>query len=251
MKKILTLGLAVLTTAVFGQVHYDLRVDVTDYVAAGNTIAANGLRVGGDFPAVTAVNAAGDTMAAWSPSDSTCAMTDLGNDIWGINFYVPSSAVGSTMYFKFVNGDWGSNEGTAATSTIATDGCGVDDGAGNINRTLVVGSHEALLYCWDACYQCDGSAAGITSLNERALNGVSVYPNPASDIVNIAFDAAKGGEASVRVFNVLGQTVDMFDTNVEVGENTLTWTPMVQNGTYFVEITLDGEKALERVAISK
>ena len=42
MKKILTLGLAALTSVMaYGQVDVTFQVDVTDYVAAGNEVAAN------------------------------------------------------------------------------------------------------------------------------------------------------------------------------------------------------------------
>ena len=58
MKKLLTLLFAAaLSTVAMAQttVTFTVMVDVTDYVAGGATIAANGLRVGGTFGALGAV----------------------------------------------------------------------------------------------------------------------------------------------------------------------------------------------------
>ena len=228
---------------------------MTDYIAAGNTIAANGLRLGGDFAAQGASNANG-SMVDWSPTDTASGMEDLTNDVWSLTMSFPPSAVGSTQYFKFVNGNWGANEGTATTTTIATGGCGVDDGAGNINRTLVIASDTALKFCWDACFQCDGSTANVVGLDESAFSSLSMYPNPANGPVSIDFAARKDGKATVRIVNLLGQTVNSFSKEINAGENHIVWNldaangSLVNNGAFLVEITVNGERTMQRIAVS-
>ena len=258
MKKMLTLGLAALTSVMaYGQVDVTFQVDVTDYVAAGNSVAANGLRVGGNFATAGATNGS-LAMADWSPTDTGSAMTDLGNDVWSITVTFPSTAIGGTTYYKFVNGNWGTNEGTDPACTISTDGCGSDDGSGNINREIVVPSANGtvLRFCWDACYQCDGSSSSI-SVDETAVSGLSVYPNPANGPVAIAFTAKAASNATINVFNVLGQRVNSFDAAVFAGKNEIRWNldaangSMVANGNYLVEVIVDGEKSIQRVAISR
>jgi hypothetical protein len=257
MKKMLTLGLAALTSIMaYGQVDVTFQVDVTDYVGAGNAVAANGLRVGGNFATAGATNGS-LAMADWSPTDTGSAMTDLGNGVWSITVTFPSTAIGGTTLYKFVNGDWGMNEGTDPACTISSDGCGVDDGSGNINREIVVPSANGtvLRYCWDACYQCDGSGASI-GLDETAVSGLSVYPNPANGPVAIAFTAKASSNATINVFNVLGQRVNSFDAAVFAGKNEIRWNldaangSMVANGNYLVEVVVDGEKSIQRVAVS-
>jgi len=254
----LTLGLAALTSIMaYGQVDVTFQVDVTDYVGAGNAVAANGLRVGGNFATAGATNGS-LAMADWSPTDTGSAMTDLGNGVWSITVTFPSTAIGGTTLYKFVNGDWGMNEGTDPACTIASDGCGVDDGSGNINREIVVPSANGtvLRYCWDACYQCDGSGASI-GLDETAVSGLSVYPNPANGPVAIAFTAKASSNATINVFNVLGQRVNSFDAAVFAGKNEIRWNldaangSMVANGNYLVEVVVDGEKSIQRVAVSR
>jgi len=254
----LTLGLAAMTSVMaYGQVDVTFQVDVTDYVAAGNTVAANGLRVGGNFATAGATNGS-LAMADWSPTDTGSAMTDQGNGVWSITVTFPSTAIGGTTYYKFVNGDWGTNEGTDPACTISTDGCGNDDGSGNINREIVVPSANGtvLRFCWDACYQCDGSSPSI-SVDETAVSGLSVYPNPANGPVAIAFTAKASSTATINVFNVLGQRVNSFDAAVFAGKNEIRWNldaangSLVENGNYLVEVVVDGEKSIQRVAVSR
>jgi len=125
MKKIYNLALLVLFAfAANAQVNVTYSVDVTEYIAAGGTIANNGIRIGGDFGSQGASNN-GNTMSDWNPTDANSALTDMGNNVWSIT--VTYAAPGATQSYKFVNGDWGMNEGTDEGSTIASDGCGVDE----------------------------------------------------------------------------------------------------------------------------
>ena len=177
MKKIFTILSLALSTAAFSQVTVTYQVDITEYIAGGAELNANGIRVGGNFTTV------GASIPDWTPSDAACAMTDLGNGLWSIAVTYPATSVGTTQLYKFVNGDWGTNEGVA-TSLIAEDGCGTDDGGGNINRTLVIPSAAATYtFCWDKCAAC------ISSIDEVNKVNVVAFPNPATDVVNFQIDA--------------------------------------------------------------
>lgn len=133
-------------------VNVTYQVDVTAYLAAGNTLSTNGIRVGGNFVTNDASN------ADWTPSDASNAMMDMGNNIWSITVAYPVANVGATQSYKFISGDWGTNEGTDPANTIATGGCGVDDGSGNINRQLVfLATDVTVCYLWDACTSCAAS----------------------------------------------------------------------------------------------
>jgi len=84
MKKIFTLALAfMMSTMAYSQVDVVYHVDVADYVASGNMIAANGIRIGGNFATQGATNGS-TAMADWTPTDSASAMIDLGSDVWQI-----------------------------------------------------------------------------------------------------------------------------------------------------------------------
>ena len=249
MKKTLTLAAALVASAAFAQVSVTYKVDITDYLGAGATLGANGMRVGGNFADQTAT-VGGNAMVNWSPSDANSAMTDEGNNIWSITVDYPASAVGLQHFYKFVNNDWGTNEGTDPASTIATGGCGVDDGAGNINRTITVPSaNAAFLYCFDACLQCDGTSP-VLSIEKNEVVALTVSPNPTTGAVSLEFSARAAGFAGINVVNILGQSVMSFERAVEAGVNTLNADLNVANGTYFVEVTVDGAKSVKRVVVN-
>lgn len=203
MKKIYALGLAVFAAmSLNAQVSVTFKVDVTDYIGGGETIAANGVRIGGNF------GDNGSTTASWNPTDASCALTDEGNNVWSITVEFPDSAAGNTQLYKFVNGDWGSNEGLTG-STIATDGCGVDDGGGNINRTLEIpASNLELEFCWDACFKCDGSDPVLVGVNDvKLVSDFTVAPNPAVNATRFSFSLAQSENVTLKIYNILGAEV--------------------------------------------
>ena len=215
------------------------QVDITGYLAGGATLNANGIRVGGNFADFGASVAAG-AMVNWSPSDANSAMTDLGNNIWSIDVTFPSTAVDATLLYKFVNGNWGTNEGTDAANTIGAGGCGVDDGAGNVNRTLVIpASATTLTYCWDNC-----TALCATGLDENAISNVVVSPNPTSDVATVKFDLNNASDAIFTLFDLTGKVV--MTKTVTAGVSNAIEVASINAGTYFYNV-----KAGDNVATGK
>jgi len=211
------------------QTNFDVtyKVDVTNYLAA-NTLAANGIRIGGNF------GDNGSSTASWTPSDPSCAMTDEGNNIWAITVSYPVASLGATQLYKFVNGDWGSNEGTDPANTIAVDSCGVDDGAGNINRTYAL-MPGTVCYVWDACTACGVSVA------ENAIANLTVAPNPASDVVNFSFEANNAATATVTLFDLAGKVVATKTVATSAITTVEMNTTALQAGSYIYNVVA-GEK---------
>ena len=206
------------------QTNFDVtyKVDVTNYLAA-NTLAANGIRIGGNF------GDNGSSTASWTPSDPSCAMTDEGNNIWAITVSYPVASLGAVQLYKFVNGDWGSNEGTDPANTIAVDSCGVDDGAGNINRTYAL-MPGTVCYVWDACTACGVSVA------ENAIANLTVAPNPASDVVNFSFEANSAATATVTLFDLTGKVVATQTVATSTVTNVEMNTTALQAGSYIYNV---------------
>jgi hypothetical protein len=211
------------------QTNFDVtyKVDVTNYLAA-NTLAANGIRVGGNFTDNGATVAAG-AVANWSPADANSAMTDEGNNVWSITISYPVASLGATQLYKFVNGDWGANEGTDAANTIAVDSCGVDDGGGNINRTYTL-MPGTVCYVWDACTACGVSVA------ENAITNLTVAPNPATDVVNFTFEANNAAVATVTIFDLAGKAVATTTVATSATTTVEMNTTALQAGSYIYNV---------------
>ncbi len=205
------------------------QVDVTAYLAGGATLAANGIRIGGNFASNSASVAAGP-MVDWSPGDANSALTDLGNNIWSIDVTYPVSTLQGTQLYKFVNGDWGQNEGTDPANTIAVDSCGVDDGSGNINRTyfLLPGT---VCYVWDACTACGGS-----NVAENTINNLIVSPNPATDVANFKFDVNNASEATIKLFDLTGKEVATKTVVTSASNNVELNTANLSAGSYIYKV---------------
>lgn len=208
MKKIFTLCSAViLGMTSYAQVTVVFAVDVNAY-AATTAIAANGIRIGGNFADNGAVG-----VVNWSPSDASCAMVDQGNGIWATAITFDAANIGSTLSFKFVNGDWGTNEG-ASGSLIATEGCGIDDGSGNINRQLVIpSSTEVIAKIWESCEDFT-----FLNLNEDAFGKLTVSPNPAA--ASTVFALENQGEATIQLADLAGKIVSTTVGNGSIEVNT-------------------------------
>ncbi len=94
----------------------------------GQTVAAAGVHVAGDF------QAAAGFPGNWDPA--TTALTDADADsVYTLTVQVPTGA----YHYKFLNGTtWGTVE-------LVTTDCGLADGAGNVNRQVSVGASVVVL----------------------------------------------------------------------------------------------------------
>ena len=102
---------------------------LTFRVDMGNTVVpAGGVHAAGSF------QAAAGFPANWNPATTALADPD-GDHVWEATVNVPAG----TYLYKFVNGNaWGRDELVPAT-------CGITDGAGNVNRQVVVGGSAVRL----------------------------------------------------------------------------------------------------------
>jgi len=230
MKKIYSFfSVLFITAAMTAQVNVTYMVDITDYLAAGNVLGAGGIRVGGDFAPLGAMNGV-TPMVSWDPLNASSALTDMGGNVWGIVVTYPNASVGLDQPYKFVNDNWGTNEGTDVANTIGADGCGTDDGAGNVNRHLIVPATDVMLqYCWDRCFKCDGSDPIVLGIFDTpsSLGAVNVSPNPISTNASFNFTLQSASDVTISIFNLMGEQVSITNTN----------TSAVGNQTYTVDVT--------------
>ena len=83
------------------------------------------------------------------------------------------------------------------------------------------------------------------SINEQeAVNPMTaarVYPNPATDVLNIEVNASQASEMSINVYNIMGQNVMSKNVNITTGMNTRSIsTSELNSGIYFVTVKANG-----------
>lgn len=93
---------------------------------------------------------------------------------------------------------------------------------------------------------------GVKTINNTVSN-LSVYPNPASDLLNIDFGIINAGKYSIQLTNVLGDVVrNISESNFNTGKyNVKLNTSNIANGLYFLRITSDTASVNQKVFIQK
>ena len=172
------------------------------------------------------------TQASFTPADTIYLMGAFTQ--WDANAIAmaPHSVAGQyittvaqycpgTMDYRFSNGDPGNNPNHEPVPAA----CGVDNGVGGYNRSFTrTGGMDTVQHIFGAC--------SFISVEEDALAGVSIRPNPMNESATISLGNA--GRYSVRVFDITGRVVAGFE-NVQ-GAVTLERKNMV-SGMYYVNIS--------------
>ena len=93
-------------------------------------------------------------------------------------------------------------------------------------------------------YACLIRPEGLGVQENEAVNPVTttrVYPNPATDVLNIEVNASQASEMSISVYNLMGQKVMDKNVNINTGVNTPTLnTSSLSRGVYFVTVKANG-----------
>jgi len=87
--------------------------------------------------------------------------------------------------------------------------------------------------------------ASMTEIKEIETNaGLSVYPNPASDFVQIYFTSLTDSNCKIYIQNALGQLVTIvYEGSTTVGANEFEYsTANLQSGVYFIIVESEGSK---------
>ena len=75
------------------------------------------------------------------------------------------------------------------------------------------------IYEGSGCGNLPEGTPPVMNLKETAPTGLSIYPNPAQDVLNLHYNASKDGETMIRVFNTMGQLVTQRQVMTAEGSN--------------------------------
>jgi len=85
----------------------------------------------------------------------------------------------------------------------------------------------------------DDFVSGVSELGE--IEGLSLYPNPADNELNVKFNLQSNETVYVSVMDVTGKSIQNNVINANVGSNlVLMNTSTLSNGMYFLNITVGG-----------
>ena len=82
---------------------------------------------------------------------------------------------------------------------------------------------------------------GTTGINEVADNGISIYPNPAKEMIQISTDY-KLDKSTVQIYSITGSLVDTKSLNSQNEINIST----LSSGTYLIKINIDNKTLTEK-----
>ena len=73
------------------------------------------------------------------------------------------------------------------------------------------------------------------------MTSVRVYPNPATDVLNIEVNASQSSAMNISVFNIMGQKVMEDNVNISTGVSRPSInTSSLSSGVYFVTVKANG-----------
>lgn len=110
------------------------------------------------------------------------------------------------------------------------------------NQTLISGTSTENDFRYEFVFEFNNNSVSIDEVEE---NNVSIYPNPATSVINVSADNLK----NVSVYNAVGQLIYSADSDSNVVKiDTESWT----NGFYYVKVvTLDGGNVSQKVVVNK
>lgn len=85
---------------------------------------------------------------------------------------------------------------------------------------------------------------------DNTLSGMKLYPNPASDFATVAISSSESANASMTIFNLMGQMVYNENVALNEGENTITVnTSNFQAGVYMINITTNKGTSTQKLIV--
>jgi hypothetical protein len=203
-------------------VNVQMAVDVSLLVEAGE-LSPDGVFLAGSF------------------SDfNNIEMSDLdGDNIYTVTVQIPEN---STATYKFKNGP----DGWENIDTSIGDDCTTGDFN---DRFVEVGTMNIPLdpVCFGYCVSCQTVDVSDVALEQ----GVSVFPNPAKDVLNVQIDLPEvANRLNIRMVNALGQVVMSRDLGTLQSDNIELDVRNLAAGTYMLQV-VDGQAQFTQSVVIK
>lgn len=92
---------------------------------------------------------------------------------------------------------------------------------------------------------CNASVGEIALLSD-----INLYPNPASNNVNLAVTSIQAAKANIKIYNTVGQAITSLDKNLVAGNNSIKLDiTNYTTGIYFVSIVVEGKTFSQKLMV--
>ena len=95
--------------------------------------------------------------------------------------------------------------------------------------------------CGRASVDVTSNCGITTSINEAMTDEMTIYPNPASDVINVILGNIEAKNLSVELYSSIGQLVKSQNINGVSGNVTQFETTDIRDGLYFIKVLADGK----------
>lgn len=88
--------------------------------------------------------------------------------------------------------------------------------------------------------------------DDKLLSGVEVFPNPATDQINVKYNLSRNTSVTVKMVDVLGNDIlTLFSQRVDPGEQNRTFSlnNKLYRGFYFIRVVAGTESVIKRISI--
>ncbi|MBX9850599.1 MAG: T9SS type A sorting domain-containing protein [Cytophagaceae bacterium] len=155
--------------------------------------------------------------------------------------------------FSEVNNDHFEIEKSSNGSDFIT--AGIVKGAGNSNVILMYNFTDESPYHGKNFYRlkqvdADGkfSYSNIIFIDNQQTITSSIYPNPADENISLKIMAADGGNGTISIVNVLGETLLSGELLLQPGENIFTISASaLPSSFYFVNISYENKNEVHKL----
>lgn len=97
---------------------------------------------------------------------------------------------------------------------------------------------------------CQGLWIDPTGISNQTISGMKLYPNPASNSVNVTFSSEESGEALVTIMNIMGQTVKSETVAINEGYNKLNLgISNLKSGVYMINIKTNRGTSTQKLIV--
>ena len=105
--------------------------------------------------------------------------------------------------------------------------------------------------CGRASLEVSADCGNSINVKEVVVDGIAVYPNPASDVVNVNLGRINAANSFIELYSAVGQLVMSKNINSVSGNVTQFETVDLDGGLYFIKVLAEGKIYTTSVVITK